>query len=119
MISRAYAERWFPTFVAKLDGELAQAKCRSDSIVKDLLVPQGDGIRRYANGNKVTRYEERGDYWNAAGPRVELAVKLAKEGKSKTEIAKEMTLSPITVAHYLKIARRRNMLPSDFSVRNK
>lgn len=110
LLTRKYAEMLFPNFVKKVEKELEIARKGT----KELLAESpARPINQLADPRK------RHPYWIYAGDQVDKVAELAKQGKSKMEIAKEMDLKLSTIYSYLTMARGKGILPKNFFVKDR
>jgi hypothetical protein len=91
ILSREYAERFFPSFVEKLDKELAEARKRSEETLRD----------------KNWQHESR----------TSQVARLALEGKNRAEILQLLGINSRSgVNTYIHQAKKQGLLPKDFDV---
>jgi len=115
LITREYAEEWFPDFVKETEKEIALANERVRAISKNVrLTSQPHRVR--TNFDPEPGYAS-DYYWT--GPRVREVAKLALEGMTKAQIQEVMGIKPMTIQNYCTMARAAGLLPSDFIVHEK
>jgi transposase len=111
LITRKYAEKWFPEFVNDFDKTLKGVDIGVRKIMTSVPRPT-------KKDRPYTRPERRegGKYYSVNLKKVYKAADLALEGKNKLEIAHELNIKILTVGAYLTIARGKGFLPKDFKV---
>lgn len=122
MISREFAERYFPAFVVRVEEEMALAKERAivalNGIPNDL-----EDILHYVRVNnnntgkdKPKTHEDRVKDQEII---IETVASMANLGFSKEKIVRETNLKLNSIRHYLQIAREKGLVDKDLIVHTK
>ncbi len=109
MISRKYAERYFPDFVDFVDKEVKEAGKRAREAIENKTI----FIARNSSPKVDT------EKWKSVYTSTRVVASLANQGLSKQRIAKATGLKMNTVRHYLQNARREGLIPEGLVVRTK